>query len=133
MLYFKKIFLKKRNKRKILLSSRRKDYLENKEKARRLVHQKIEYFNNFYGYQFNRISIKNQKTRWGSCSSKGNLNFNYRILFLPEELCNYVIVHELCHLKELNHSKNFWKLVSNTIDNCKEKRKELSKINVVIR
>ncbi len=126
---FKKIFFKKKiRKRKILTSFKRREYLQNKEKARILVHQKIEYFNNFYGYEFNRVSIKNQKTRWGSCSSKGNLNFNYRVLFLPEELCDYVIVHELCHLKELNHSKGFWELVSTTISNYKEKRKKLLKI-----
>lgn len=120
MFDFKKMFSK--------TPLKRREYLQNKEQARKLVHQKIEYFNNFYGYEFNRISIKNQKTRWGSCSSKRNLNFNYRILFLPEDLCDYVIVHELCHLKELNHSSNFWKLVSVTITNCKEKRKELNNI-----
>lgn len=60
---------------------------------------------------FNKISIKETYTRWGSCSSKGNLSFSLKLVFLDEEILKYVVVHEVCHLKEMNHSKKFWGLV----------------------
>lgn len=103
-------------------------YQEHKEAARTLVTELVHSYNEYYGYVFNRISIKNLSSRWGSCSSKGNLNFHYKILFLPESLQNYLVVHELCHLKELNHSSSFWKLVSETIGDYKKREKELKKI-----
>jgi predicted metal-dependent hydrolase len=89
-----------------------KDFKENKEKARILVTNRLEYFNQFYKYKFGKIYIRNQKSRWGSCSGKGNLNFNYKIVFLPSELADYIIIHELCHLKEMNHGQKFWDLVA---------------------
>jgi len=104
---------------------RRKDYLKHKTQARVLVQERIEHFNKTYQYSYNKIFIRNQKTRWGSCSNKGNLNFNYKVLFLPEALRDYVIVHELCHLKEFNHSHKFWQLVSVAISDHSEIRKEL--------
>ena len=61
-----------------------------------------------YGFSYNRLRIKHQKTRWGSCSAKGNINLNLRLIMAPCEAIDYVIIHELCHLRELNHSKQFW-------------------------
>ena len=101
------------------------DYVENKKKALAFVKERVAFYNEIYLFSFRHIFIKNQKTRWGSCSHKNNLNFNYKILFLPETLQDYIIVHELCHLKELNHSKKFWALVKKTIPDYKERRKEL--------
>ncbi|HOZ53157.1 MAG TPA: DUF45 domain-containing protein [bacterium] len=103
----------------------RKIYQKYRESARRLVNKKIDYFNQFYNFKYGRISIRNQKTRWGSCSRQGNLNFSYRIFFLPENLINYIIVHEICHLGEFNHSKNFWLLVKKTIPNYLTIRSQL--------
>jgi predicted metal-dependent hydrolase len=105
-----------------------KEFITYKHSAFNLVHQRIAYFNNYYQFNIHRITIKNQKTRWGSCSKKGNLNFNYKIALLPQYLCDYVIVHELCHLGEFNHSQRFWKLVSWTIPHYKKIKKEFKKI-----
>ena len=106
----------------------RDDYLKNKDKAFGLVNERLEYFNQRYKYNYNRVSIKNQKTRWGSCSRKGNLNFNYKIVYLNKEPVDYIVVHELCHLKELNHSQRFWDLVAEVIPKHREVRKELKNI-----
>lgn len=107
--------------------SSKKDFTTHKERARALAHTRLVYFNETYRFNYNRISIKNQKSRWGSCSSKGNLNFNYKIALLPERLANYIIVHELCHLGEFNHSQKFWDLVAQTIPDYVELRKELKR------
>lgn len=104
------------------------EYELKKEQTRALVIQKIIDFNSFYHFNFGRITIRNQRSRWGSCSKKGNMNFNYRLALIPEILVDYVIVHEMCHLGEFNHSKDFWNLVAQTIPNHAELRKQLHKI-----
>lgn len=71
------------------------------------------------------ISIKDYRTKWGTCDSKGNVTFNWRLLLLPRVLSDYIIVHELCHLKHLNHSTRFWNFVSEYCENYKEIRKVL--------
>lgn len=105
--------------------NRNDEYLQYKEKARDLILDKIEKINKIYNFKFNRVSIRKQGSIWGSCSSKGNLNFNYKLYFLPDYLSEYVVAHELCHLKEMNHSKNFWDLVAVTIPDYKQRVKEL--------
>jgi predicted metal-dependent hydrolase len=117
--------LKENKTYKLLNWGARKDYLRNKERARFLVKERIGELNRFYDFGFNRIAIRDQKTRWGSCSSQNNLNFNYRILFLPDDLVDYLIVHELCHLQEMNHSQNFWELVAQTIPDYRQKSRKL--------
>ncbi|MBU4030692.1 M48 family metallopeptidase [Patescibacteria group bacterium] len=101
------------------------EYLAHKERALDFVYARVALYNKIYNFNFNRISVKNQKTRWGSCSEKGNLNFNYRIVLLPIEMADYIIVHELCHLGELNHSPKFWNLVARAMPNYLEIRKRL--------
>ena len=101
------------------------DYRKYKEDAYELACERVDYFNKSYGFSYNQINIKNQKTRWGSCSSKGNLNFNYKILFLPEAVRDYVVVHELCHLKEFNHSRKFWNLIGKTIPEFSDMKETL--------
>lgn len=102
-----------------------KDYLENKDKALALVGERVRFYNKVYGFSFNKIFIKNQKTRWGSCSCKQNLNLNYKIVFLPQKHQDYIIVHEMCHLKEFNHSRKFWALVEKVLPNYLDIKKEL--------
>jgi hypothetical protein len=105
----------------------REDYLKNKDKALKAVGERVAFYNKFYGFSFNRILIKNQKTRWGSCSRKRNLNFNYKVLFLSEEMRDYIAVHELCHLEVFSHSEKFWSLVAKVIPNYMEIKKDLRK------
>lgn len=107
----------------------RKRYMQHKEVARALVHARLLYFNQWYNFKLNKVFIKNHHSRWGSCSSKGNLNFNYKIVFLPSEIVDYLVVHELCHLGELNHSPKFWALIEHTIPNYKALRKELRRVH----
>ncbi len=107
-------------------------YKKYKENARVIAKERLEYFNQFYGFLIHDVRIKNQKTRWGSCSEKGNLNFNYKIALLPAHLADYIIVHELCHLGEFNHSFRFWDLVRRTIPDYKERRSSLRKNGTVI-
>ena len=102
-------------------------YDDNKNKAYEFAVQKIKQFNEVYGYRIRRVSIKNQKAIWGSCSGKGNINLNYKILFLPERMAEYIVVHELCHVKELNHSAKFWDLVAKTFPDHRAIRKQLRK------
>ena len=101
------------------------DYLKYKEKALKLIEERIEFYNKTYHFSFNKIRIKNQKTRWGSCSKNQNLNFNYKCLFLPKDSQDYIIVHEMCHLVEFNHSQKFWALVERVFPNYLEIKKKL--------
>lgn len=110
----------------------RREYLDTKERARIFVHNKLKQYNQFYNFSYNGVRIKNQKTLWGSCSKNNNLNFNYKLVLLSERLAEYIVVHELCHLKEFNHSERFWKLVALTIPEYKEIRKELRKQGVAM-
>jgi hypothetical protein len=105
---------------------RSKLYLANKEKARALVTERLRYFNQFYDFSWKRVSIKDTKRRWGSCSKKGNLNFCYKVALLPPEVADYIVVHELCHLGQFNHSRDFWGLVAKTIPEYKQLRLRLT-------
>lgn len=84
-----------------------------------------------HGFQYNRLSIKNNISNWGSCSSKGNINLNLRLVTLPEELRDYVILHELCHLKYLNHGKDFHALLEKVCPGHRELAKELKQYRIV--
>ena len=109
----------------LLAGGGRADYERLAETARSLAKCRLEYFNAIYNLEFKRVAIRDQRTRWGSCSRKGNLNFNYRIALLPEHLTDYIVVHELCHLAELNHSPRFWKLVARALPDFAARRREL--------
>jgi len=97
-------------------------YLHN---ARALIKRLVDDFSLQYDFSPGRISIRNQRTRWGSCSKDGNLNFNLKIIFLPESLQRYVVLHELCHLKEFNHSRAFWALMAHVMPEYASARREL--------
>ncbi len=93
--------------------------------AARVIPEKASYFARMINVTYGKITIRNQKTRWGSCSAKGNLNFNCLLMFAPEEVLDYVVVHELCHRKEMNHSKAFWNLVEGVLPDYRERRRWL--------
>jgi len=107
------------------------DYVKYKKEAHALAVARAEYFNAMYGFRFNQITIRNQKTRWGSCSRNKNLNFNYKIVLLPQRLADYIIVHELCHLGEFNHSHKFWALVAQVMPDHIDLRKELKRNRIM--
>jgi predicted metal-dependent hydrolase len=90
----------------------------------------FEIYGEKFGLQPKSFRIKQQKTLWGSCSAKGNININLYLAFLPFELLEYVVIHELCHLKHHNHSKNFWGLVESILPNYKETRYKLKNIHL---
>lgn len=108
-----------------------KHYLAHRESARRLVHARLSHFNRHYQFAYNRVVIRNQRRCWGSCTSLKNLNFSYKLLFLPPDLADYIIVHELCHLAELNHSPRFWSLVAETMPEHKHHRRALKRYDHV--
>ena len=101
------------------------EYLKYKDLALKIATEKVEKWNLHYKFKYKKISVKNQKTRWGSCSKHGNLNFSYKIALLSEPLADYLVVHELCHLGEFNHSHKFWALVAQTIPDYQKVRREL--------
>lgn len=115
---------------RIVLEAGRNGFSRYQNKALALVSERLAYFTGQYDFHFRKVTIKNQKARWGSCSRKGNLNFNYRIALLPVHLTDYIIVHELCHLAEFNHSAAFWQQVARIIPDWRLRRKELARVVV---
>ena len=96
-----------------------------RKEALAVLTEKAEEYAKFYGVSFTKIYIKDQKSCWGSCSSKGNINFNWRILLAPEPVCDYIVIHELCHRIEMNHSPEYWKLVARLCPEHRQYRKWL--------
>ena len=93
--------------------------------ARQTVPERVAYFAPLVGVTYGRITIRSQHTLWGSCSSKGNLNFNCLLMLTPPEVLDYVVVHELCHRKEMNHSARFWAEVEHVLPDFENQRKWL--------
>jgi predicted metal-dependent hydrolase len=93
--------------------------------AAKLISERIDKLSSQMGISYKRIVIRGQKTRWGSCSRKRNLNFNWKLIMAPESVIDYVIIHELTHLKEMNHSKRFWELVVQYCPRWREHKKWL--------
>ena len=96
-----------------------------REQAIKLVTDRVRHYAPIIGVAYGQIAIRTQHTRWGSCSSKGNLNFNCLLALVPPEVLDYVVVHELCHRKELNHSEHFWRHVERILPDYKSHRKWL--------
>ena len=83
-----------------------------RDSARTVLEDRVSYFHKTTGGIYTSVTVRDQKTRWGSCSSRGTLSFNYRLIFAPPGILDYVVVHELCHLTHMNHSRDFWNMVA---------------------
>ena len=95
------------------------------ERAKVIIADRVRYYAPKIGVTYNRITIRCQRTRWGSCSSKGNLNFNCLLALFPSEIIDSIVVHELCHRKQMNHSAQFWAEVEAVLPDYRESRKWL--------
>ena len=97
------------------------------DRAGEILPERVAHFASILGVDYGRITIRNQRTRWGSCSSRGNLNFNCLLMLMPKEVQDYVVVHELCHRIEMNHSKRFWALVESVFPDYRRQEEYLKK------
>lgn len=129
--HIEKIREQEEKKKETQGESMEREYLTNEEikkladKALQHIPKRVSYFAKQIDVTYGKITIRNQKTRWGSCSSKGNLNFNCLLMLTPPEVIDYVVVHELCHRKEMNHSEAFWAEVEKILPYYKEQVKWL--------
>lgn len=95
------------------------------KRLRSVLDEKLPYYASLIGVSFGRVTVRAQRFKWGSCSSKGNLSFNCLLMLAPEEVLDYVIVHELCHRKHMDHSKRFWALVKSVLPDHEKPRRWL--------
>ena len=95
---------------------------ELRERAKSVLAQRTAYFARQVGVTYGRITVRDQKTRWGSCSQTGNLNFNFRLILAPLEVLDYVVVHELCHRRQMNHFAQFWQEVARVLPDYRERK-----------
>ena len=102
----------------------------NKELAREILNKRLDYLCEKYNFSYSKLSIRNQKTRWGSCSSKNNISLNAKLIQLPKQLIDYVILHELVHTNIKNHSKEFWDTLDLYVSNSKSIGKKLKKYSL---
>jgi len=117
---------KVKHKNIVIVPTVRKNQIEKyRKEARSLIEPRVRELAMLHGFTYKKMTFKNMKTQWGSCSSRGNLNFNLRLVFLRQELIDYVIIHEMCHLKEHNHKRPFWNLVESKMPDYKKYDREL--------
>lgn len=125
-----KLAEQKENKSSIFPELTPKEEVLARKNARRLIGERANFFATILGLEYNTVAIRDQKTRWGSCSRDANLNFNFRLIFVNPDLLDYVVVHELCHLVELNHSPQFWALVESVLPDYRRRRRELKRLSL---
>ena len=102
------------------------------EEAKRVIPARVAHFAPIVGVSYGRVTIRCQKTRWGSCSSRGELTFNWRLIMAPPEMIDYVVVHELCHLNHMDHSPAYWKSVGNILPDYKVRREWLKENGICL-
>ena len=99
--------------------------IRDRNKACVVIPRRVAYYAEKLGVSYGKITLRQQKTRWGSCAANGNLNFNWLLILAPPEVLDYVVVHELCHRREMNHSQAFWKEVEKILPDYRERQKWL--------
>ena len=104
----------------------------NRTVARRIIVQRLEMLAQQHGFAYNKVFVRNQKTRWGSCSTQNNINLNVHLISLPPELMDYVILHELVHTRVKDHSRRFWDRLGCLIDDPKTLDNELTRYEVLL-
>lgn len=112
-------------RRKTLPEWTQEDYRKCRTAAGQMLQERAAFFAGIMGVDYGRITVRDQRTRWGSCSAKGNLNFNWRLILAPQEVLDYVVVHELAHRREMNHSHRFWSLVKMVLPDYERRRRWL--------
>ena len=117
--------LQKQSQLKQLPAYSSNEILSLKKLAQEDISRRVAYYAPLVGISYNKVTIRHQKSRWGSCSNKGNLNFNCLLMLTPESVRDYVVVHELCHRKQMNHSSLFWAEVFRILPDAKISRKWL--------
>ena len=95
---------------------------ELRERAKSVFAERVAYFARQIDVTYGKITVRDQKTRWGSCSQAGNLNFNFRLILAPPEVLDYVVVHELCHRRQMNHSAQFWQEVAQVLPDYRKRK-----------
>lgn len=121
--------ISRKNINPVLNIDSREHFLIHKQQALDFVTERIEFWNKKYGFTYNEIRVKKLKSNWGTCSSKKVLTFNYKILFLAPHIADYIVVHELCHLQQMNHSARFWKLVEQEVPNAKKLHQQIGALD----
>ena len=104
---------------KILNKKSKKLPIIEKKHARKILEKRLAELAQLHNFQYNRVSIRNQRTRWGSCSSKDNISLNMKLLHLPNQLIDYILLHELVHTRVKNHSKDFWNELETVVPNAR--------------
>lgn len=128
----------KRHQEQVLRAQRNSPAITEEERregialAKERIPVRVAYFAKIMGVTYGRITIREQKTRWGSCSEKGNLNFNWQLILMSEDVMDYVIVHELAHRIEMNHSRAFWSVVERVLPDYRERRRRLKEEHVIL-
>jgi len=112
----------------VLAYDHRQEYLEKRALALQIIQRRVEHFNQMYQFDISSITIRHMRRQWGSCSRSRRLNFNYKLIHLPQELMDYVVVHELSHLAEFNHSERFWRHVARAIPDWRQRRTALRRL-----
>lgn len=120
-----------RRRKKTLDAATAAQVEELRRQAKAYLPGRLNYLANLFGFQYNTLRIKHNSSNWGSCSSKGNINLNLNLMRVPQDLQDYVMLHELCHLKYLNHSPQFHALLESVCPGHREKQRRLKEYKLI--